>query len=111
MAILRYNFYGCYMRLADLSHYKERIYSIAAKYRIKQVYVFGSVARGMGDEKSDVDFLIEMEDGASALGVGGFQYEVQQLLGIPVDVVPAYLLPRIDDRDFVINVENEAVAI
>lgn len=99
------------MRLKNLDHYKERIYQIAAKYRIKQVYVFGSVARGVSDDTSDVDFLIEMEEGASALGIGGFQYEVQQLLGIRIDVVPTFVLPRVEDREFVENIQKEAVVL
>lgn len=99
------------MRLKNLDHYKDRIYQIAAKYQIRQVYVFGSVARGVSEDTSDVDFLIEMEEGASALGIGGFQYEVQQLLGIRIDVIPTYVLPRVEDHEFVENIRNEAVAL
>ena len=99
------------MRLKNLDHYKERIYQIAAKYRIKQVYVFGSVARGVSDDTSDVDFLIEMEEGASALGIGGFQYEVQQLLGSHIDVIPTFALQGVDDQDFVRSVQADAVAL
>jgi predicted nucleotidyltransferase len=99
------------MRLSSLIEYKPQIYEIAAKYQIKKVYVFGSVARGSSEEASDADFLIELEEGASALGVGGFQYEVQNLLGINIDVVPTYVLSKIDDRDFVHNIRADAVAI
>jgi uncharacterized protein len=99
------------MQIEEIIHQKERIYQIAAKYSITKIYVFGSMARGESGKTSDVDFLIEMEDGASALGVGGFQYEVQQLLGIKVDVIPAYVLPKVDDREFVRNVQTEAVAL
>ena len=60
------------MRIEDISRFKAQIFSIAAKHHITKVYVFGSVARGESDETSDVDFLIEMEEGASTLGVGGF---------------------------------------
>ncbi len=42
----------------------------AAKYGIRKVYVFGSVARGESNPASDIDLLIEMEAGASAFGVG-----------------------------------------
>jgi predicted nucleotidyltransferase len=34
--------------------------------------VFGSVERGESNDISDIDFLIEMDDNASALGVGAF---------------------------------------
>jgi len=48
---------------------------------------------------------------ASALGVGGFQYDAQQLLGIHVDVVPTFALSRQKDEDFVKTIEAEAVAL
>ena len=99
------------MRIEEIIHNKDQIYKIAAKYHITKVYVFGSVARGESNETSDVDFLIEMEDGASALGVGGFQYEVQQLLGINIDVIPTYVFPAVIDREFVAKIQTEAVIL
>ena len=73
--------------------------------------LFGSAARGDDSDISDVDSLIEMDDGASALGVGGFQFEVEQLLGVGIDVIPTFVLPEVDDRDFVRNIQNEAVPL
>lgn len=49
--------------------------------------IFGSVARGEADERSDVDFLVELEPGRSLLDLGGLLMDLQQLLGHPVDVV------------------------
>lgn len=49
--------------------------------------IFGSVARGKADERSDVDFLVELEPGRSLLDLGGLLMDLQQLLGHPVDVV------------------------
>ncbi|MBC7317199.1 MAG: nucleotidyltransferase domain-containing protein, partial [Chloroflexi bacterium] len=43
--------------------------------------------RGEADEESDIDFLVEMEAGRSLFDLGGLQYELEQLLGRPVDVV------------------------
>ena len=75
------------------------ILRIAARYGVRDVRVFGSVARGQADEHSDVDFLVEMEEGRSLLDLGGFQYEVEALLGVPVDVVTERgLKARIRDR-------------
>lgn len=99
------------MRLDQLKKRKKQIYQIAAQCGIKQVYVFGSVARGDDTNRSDVDFLIEMESGASAFGVGAFQFEVQKLLGIQIDVVPTFALPNIDDQGFAQSLQREAVAL
>src|ERR1035441_9323026 len=42
---------------------REEIMRVAAHRGARNVRVFGSVARGDNDEKSDVDFLVEMEPG------------------------------------------------
>jgi len=52
------------------------------------VRVFGSVARGgEADERSDIDFLVELEPGRSLFDLGGLQYELEEILGCRVDVV------------------------
>lgn len=66
---------------------REEILRIYAKYGARNVRVFGSVARGEADEESNIDFLVEMEAGRSLFDLGGLQYELEQLLGRPVDVV------------------------
>ena len=86
---------------------KEQILALAAKYGASDVRVFGSVARGTADEKSDVDFLVNLAPGRSLFDLGGLLYELQKLLGRNVDVItPAGLRPRIRDR-----VLKEAVPI
>lgn len=99
------------MQIEEIKRVKQQIYQIAAKHGISKVYVFGSVARGESSDVSDVDFLIEMDDNASAFGVGAFQYEAQQLLGINIDVIPTFALKRVEDHDFVKSVQSDAVAL
>ena len=72
---------------ALLCHRREDILRIAAKYGAHRVRVFGSTARGNADAQSDVDFLVELETGRSLLDLGGLQFELEALLGCPVDVV------------------------
>ena len=86
---------------------REQILKIAAKHGARNVRVFGSVARGEADERSDVDFLVEMEPGRSLLDMGGLLMELRELLGRDVDVVTERgLKPRIRAR-----VLREAVAL
>jgi predicted nucleotidyltransferase len=99
------------MRIEEIKRVKQQLYQIAAKHGISKVYVFGSVARGESSDVSDVDFLIEMDDNVSAFGVGAFQYEAQQLLGINIDVIPTFALKRVEDQDFVKSVQSEAIAL
>ena len=86
---------------------RDEILRIAAMHGAHNVRVFGSVARGEADEKSDVDFLVEMESGRSLFDLGGLLIDLENLLGRHVDVVTERgLKPRIRTR-----VLNEAVAL
>lgn len=66
---------------------REEILRVAARHGARSIRVFGSRAREEADECSDIDFLVEMEPGRSLFDLGGLQYELEQLLGRPVDVV------------------------
>jgi predicted nucleotidyltransferase len=63
------------------------IHSIAAKHGAHNLRIFGSAARGTASESSDVDILVELEDGRSLLDQVGLQQELEELLGRKVDVV------------------------
>ena len=78
---------------------RAQILEIAAQNGVKRLRVFGSVARGTEDERSDVDFLVELAPDRSLLDLGNFLYEVRSLLGREVDVVTEKgLQHRIRDR-------------
>lgn len=63
------------------------------------VRVFGSMSRADGDDTSDVDLLVSLAPGTSALALGGLLLDAQDLLGRRVDVVTeAALHPDLRDR-------------
>jgi predicted nucleotidyltransferase len=71
----------------------------AVKRGAHNVRVFGSVARGEDTETSDIDLLVDLEEGVGLLDLIGLERELSQLLGVDVDVVPADTLkPRIRAR-------------
>ena len=67
--------------------HRQAIRSIGRTYGVRSVKLFGSVARGQERPDSDVDFLVEMDSGRSLFDLGGFQMELEELLGCKVDVV------------------------
>jgi predicted nucleotidyltransferase len=86
---------------------REDILRIAAQYGAYNVRIFGSVARGEADEKSDIDLLVNMEPGRSLFDLGGLLSDLEDLLGCNVDVVTEDGL-----RDRIRNqVLNEAIAL
>ncbi len=66
---------------------REEILDLASRYGARNVRVFGSVARGEGAGQSDVDFLVEMEEGRSLLDLVGLWQDLEELLGCEVDVI------------------------
>ena len=50
---------------------RDEILRLCASYGAHNLRVFGSVARGDADVRSDVDFLVEMEPGRSLFDLGG----------------------------------------
>jgi predicted nucleotidyltransferase len=78
---------------------RQEILTIALKHGAYNVRLFGSVARGEADEKSDVDVLVELEPDRSLLGLGGILADLENLLNCKVDVVTEKgLKSRIRDR-------------
>ena len=73
--------------LEELRARRDEILEIAASCGARNVRVFGSVARGDADGWSDVDFLVEMEPGRSLFDMGELLMDLQDLLGVEVDVV------------------------
>jgi len=66
---------------------REQILAAAHAHGARNVRVFGSVARHEDDAQSDIDFLVDMEEGRSLFDLGGLLMDLQDLLGRPVDVV------------------------
>ena len=66
---------------------REQILRIAAQHGARNVRVFGSVARGEDRSDSDVDLLVEMEDGRSLLDLVGLEQALEALLERRVEVL------------------------
>ncbi len=62
------------------------ILALAKRFGVKDIRIFGSVARREDTKKSDIDFLVEFSPGASLLTHAAFQRELSELLGRDVDV-------------------------
>ncbi|HEY3323190.1 MAG TPA: nucleotidyltransferase family protein [Planctomycetota bacterium] len=83
------------------------ILRIAAQHGARNVRLFGSVVRGEDDERSDVDFLVEMDRQTSLMDQAALLVDLETLIGRKVDVASEDCLrPKIKER-----VLREAVAL
>lgn len=80
------------------------------EYAVRELYVFGSVARGDDGPESDVDVLVEFQPEArpTLFTLAGIKIRLEELLGRDVDVgTPDGLKPRVRDT---VNAEKLRVA-
>ena len=95
--------------LDELKKQRDEIYEIARRNKAKTVYVFGSCARKEETPESDVDFLVEFQDGATLFDHGGLYYDLSQFLKRPVDVISLRGLKK--GSEFERSVKEEMVLL
>jgi hypothetical protein len=82
-----------------LETHRDALLALARRRGVTGVRVFGSMSRGDASDESDVDLLVTLAPGTSALALGGLLLDAQELLGRRVDVVTeASLHPALRDR-------------
>jgi len=58
-----------------------------SRFRATNPRVFGSALRGDDREGSDVDILVDALPGATLFDLGGLQVELEEILGVRVDLL------------------------
>ena len=61
---------------------------VAARYKVREIALFGSFVRGEQDGASDIDVLVDFEEGADLFDLVGLALFLEEKLQREVDVVP-----------------------
>ena len=70
--------------------------TLVAKYKVKEIGIFGSYVRGEQQPQNDLDILIDFEEYPSLLEFVRIEDELSEHLGVKVDLVmKSGLKPRI----------------
>ena len=67
--------------------HRSDILALAHHHGLRDVRLFGSMARDDSNDASDVDLLVTLAPGATGLALGGMLMDVQDLLHRRVDIV------------------------
>ena len=76
-----------------LSQNRELIRRIVLSHRSSNPRIFGSVLHGTDTEVSDLDLLVDPLPGATLFDLGAIQIELEESLGVAVDVLTPNGLP------------------
>ena len=68
--------------------HRGEIREVLARHGVTNPEVFGSAARGDDHDGSDVDILADFPAGVSIIDIIDIQHELEDLLGVHVDLVP-----------------------
>jgi len=77
-----------------LQLHRNEVRKLVQRNRAHNPRVFGSVLHGRDTEQSDLDILVDPLPGATLFDLGGLQVALQELLGVPVDLLTPGDLPR-----------------
>ncbi len=92
--------------ILSLDKIKKEAGSIASKYNVKAISLFGSYAEGTASDDSDIDLMVEFDKKAVSLFVlSGIKFDLEEKLQKPVDVIHAPLPKKsMIKADKVINI-------
>jgi len=76
-----------------LQSHREAIRRVAESHHTCNPRVFGSVLHGNDMDESDLDLLVDPLPGATLFDLGAIQIELEEVLGVSVDVLTPGDLP------------------
>ena len=82
-----------------LDRKRSAVRAAASRFRTTNLRVFGSVLHGTDRDGGDLDLLVDALPGATLFDLGGLQVELEELLGVPVDLLtPGDLPPKVREQ-------------
>lgn len=82
---------------------------LAKKYHVKEIYLFGSYARGEADAQSDLDFLVFGGEGFHLTEILALGEELREVLQKEVDIFEIREVNQ--DSDFYQTIMKEKVLV
>lgn len=92
-----------------ISDIKALVKPIAEKYKVKEIYLFGSYARGEADEESDLDFLVFGGEEFKLTMIFSLAEELRKVLNKDVDVFEIHEIN--EDSDFYKTIMKERLLV
>lgn len=77
-----------------LDRKRNAVREVALRFHAQNPRVFGSVLRGTDQDDSDLDLLVDVLPGTTLFDLGALQIELEDLLGVSVDLLTPSELPK-----------------
>ncbi len=93
-------------KVYSISEIKNMVEPLAREYGVESLFLFGSYAKGIADENSDVDFRIDKGD-VRGIRFAGLYTDLEEVLGKNVDLVTTASL----DESFKKSIAGEEILL
>ena len=96
-------------RIFTLENIATMVKPLAEKYHVKEIYLFGSYARGEADENSDLDFLVFGGDNFKLTNIFALGEDLREVLQKKVDIFEIHEVNQ--DSEFYRTIMREKVLV
>lgn len=96
-------------RIFTLENIMAMVKPLAEKYQVKEIYLFGSYARGEADENSDLDFLVFGGDNFKLTNIFALGEDLREVLQKKVDIFEIHEVNQ--DSEFYRTIMREKVLV
>ncbi len=96
-------------RIFTLENIMAMVKPLAEKYQVKEIYLFGSYARGEADENSDLDFLVFGGDNFKLTNILALGEDLREVLQKKVDIFEIHEVNQ--DSEFYRTIMREKVLV
>ncbi|MBO6120152.1 MAG: nucleotidyltransferase domain-containing protein [Lachnospiraceae bacterium] len=86
---------------------KKKATPIAEEYGIKTLKLFGSYAKGLNNENSDIDFIVNKGKMETLFQYISFVNRLEKEFGCHIDVVST----EIEDKNFINSINKESIVL
>lgn len=93
---------------SEIESIKKKILPTLKEYKVTKAGIFGSYARGEQKKKSDVDILVEIDNGADLIDLIRLRAKLQKIMKRKVDLVE-YAGIRKEIRENILNDEIQII--
>ncbi len=101
------------MNMLQIQDIAKTVSDVAPNYPIKEIELFGSHARGLATDSSDIDLMLYTDNTFSLFDAVGFKEAVEVIIGTSVEIVSGNYITNQTfahaiDRDKVLIYERES---
>lgn len=96
-------------RIFTLDNITAMVKPLAEKYHVKEIYLFGSYARGEADENSDLDFLVFGGENFKLTNIFALGEDLREVLQKKVDIFEIHEVNQ--DSEFYRTIMREKVLV